>query len=285
MRTLPIVLFSAIFFCAVALYPPYAAQAASSSKKPVQCTRIIILDGLSTEDKSGGDLIGAYADGKWISPVDFQPIVMNKKKFPAGKCPHQDELAWVTTPLVSAGELISYYGTDGKQAASGRTDAEAAYFCEDKPRERHSSFSLSIKAWEGGERRNAQNQLFFGLAPGSVVDFLKTTRTMDGPNVTFSAETGTKIPAVQITYLGQKKDAYTYTYTAELMVNGKKTVFPDAPLRNKPEEILGFFIDINADGILEFIRREDGAYKNLAVFTIEETTVTKVLARERGIDE
>ena len=60
--------------------------------------------------------------------------------------------------------------------------------------------------------------------------------------------------------------------------------FPDAPLGNKPEEILGFFIDINADGILEFIRREDWSYKNLAVFTIEGTTVTKVLARERGLD-
>ena len=285
MRTLSIVLFSAIFSCAIALSPPYAAQAASASNKPAQGTRIIILDGLDTEDKPGGDLIGVYAHGKWMPPVDFQPIVMNKKTFPAGKCPHQDAIAWVTTPLVSAGELISYYGADGKKAASGRTAAEAAYFCEDKPRERHSSFSLSMNAWEGTEKRNVQDQLFFGLAPGGVVDFIKTTRTVDGPNVTFSADAGAKTPAVQITYVGQKKDAYTYTYTSELRVDGKQAAFPDAPRRTKPDEILGFFIDVNADGILEFIRREDGAYKNLAVFTIEGTTATKVLARERDINE
>lgn len=269
---------SLIVFCLAVscLWSP--KRAAAESTKPA--SPVIIMEGFSAEFVEGGEAIGVWSEGKWGPVTDF-PIIYKGKRLPPGKYVGTDEIPWVTTPLFPKGLRITYFSPDGAELATGLLQSEAAYFQSDKGLQGKPVVALSLRIDKWVDKKKSELPgLILGLAPGAKAVFVKNARVQEGPNVTFLAEAGKATPAVKIVYTGVKKDGYTNTYTAELFVDGKKVPFTDA-FEDKAGDIVGFFADLNADGVLEFVRRQDDGLKNYAVFSITGQGGTKVLSCER----
>lgn len=254
-------------------------RAAAEPGKPA--SPVIVMEGFNAEFVEGGEAIGVWSEGKWGPVTDF-PIIYKGKRLPPGKYIGTDEIPWVTTPLFPKGLQVTYFSPDGEELATGLLRSEAAYFQSDKGLGGKPvvALSLRIDTWVD-KKKSEQPGLVLGLAPGAKAAFVKNERVVEeGSTVIFLAEAGKTTPAVTIIYTGVKKDDYINTYTAELLVDGEKVPFTDA-FEDKPGNIVGFFADLNADGVLEFVRRQDYGLKNYAVFSITGQGGTKVLSCER----
>ena len=269
---------SLIVFCLAAscLWSP--KQAAAERER--SAFPVIIMEGFNSEFVEGGEAIGVWSEGQWSPVTDF-PIIYKGKRLPPGKYIGTDEIPWVTTPLFPKGLRVTYFSPDGDELAAGLLQSEVAYFQSDKGLQGKPMVSLSLRIGKWAEKKKSELPgLVLGLVPGAKTAFVKNARVEEGPKVTFLAEAGKATPTVKIVYTGVKKDDYTNTYTAELFVDGKKVPFTDG-FEDKPGDIVGFFADLNADGVLEFVRRQDYGLKNYAVFSITSEGGTKVLSCER----
>lgn len=227
-------------------------------------------------ESPGGLLVGGYADGKWSSPLD-KPMTLNGKPFNSegGDCPDDSEGKEfpATSEMMPKGAKIVYYTAAGKRL--GLFEVEAlSLVC---PGMRHGYLLGPDKgALKRDVAEDMPDGLVIALPEGSKNTFVPTKREEKGKGLLFSAVFGGK--PVTLTFAPKKDKDGGETIQGTLIYNGKKIPFEEPPTGDV-STINGTFIDLNSDGVLEFVWFVDGpGGGGYSIFSITGDKVTDVLA-------
>lgn len=210
-----------------------------------------------------GSLMGVFADGVWQDApgevtvdgniVNMEEVTQNKGLLQ--KIEQADDGLDCVTSLITAGQKIAYYGTDGKKKHEGAV-LRSYIWCEG---EASGALGLGIDV-EGSEEID-WSELIVGVAATVMAAPAPTIRAMDGKAVTFTSEY--KGEKYAVSWTPGKDD----TFAIALSLGDKSWKLESEGISPADLEYLhcGFF-DLNGDGSLELVISDAGPNGSIALY-------------------
>lgn len=203
-------------------------------------------------------LVGGF-DAKRIVDIFFAPIhtgglVLERLE---GSCPELEDDTPASTSLLPPGTALTFYSLEGDVLGHG-TSGGMGFTCYDASGQAFLTPELSnIRDVSGG-----YSGAFIGVRKGAAYAGTRTKRSEQGGSIVFRPEKGD----VAIELRPRSTDEYGEIYVGILRPGpGEREIFMEQPV--DVEDITAAFIDLNNDGILEFLLITEGAAGSIGVYS------------------
>jgi hypothetical protein len=210
-------------------------------------------------------LLGAFRDGGWTAHTG-QPILAGGRAIDPEEALEMPEPVACVTPLLKRGEELAFYSAEGKKI--GIASVRETWYSVSA-----ASMESFIDVETDGPEMPARVPIV-GVGDGWNATPVPTVRAGNDDRITFTAGSGDgKMLAA---FLPAVDEYGEMLYRGAVTFGGKTWPLTGADVET-PDELEGFFIDLNGDGRMEFLVCCRGTAGFVAVFELGDAGVTEVL--------